>query len=1058
MALKPNPKVPGLWTDVAAKPGDPGTYGVIIGVSRYDHLADGKGPLARQKFPGLGQLNVSALTAYQFFDWLRGKYRYRNSPLTRCWLLLAPSDGEKALIDKDVVAHAIVPDFASCSRALNDWFTAMKDLSDEHPDAAKASRSVFFFSGHGVEFHIKKQCLLPSDFPIPHDQPAPLERIDKVVGTGNLVDAMNGVRVPHHFFFLDACRNDLDGLKGEMPIEGHPILPIPSVRGSYANSIFRFHATTTGTRAFQGEPPELTLFGQALMEALTAPPELNPDCDDAVCGIPAHKLICFLELKIPELLLHYPGYHQEPFSSVDARNPTTVIAQIAAPPAPAKPARVLDPCQRLDGDSVAFAVESLGPAPQKGFAQARESLRAMSGTLGRVSVLHSKLYDLSNRQAVTDFLVAKGGVYSLAFSPDGTRLAVAAGDGRARVWDATNGRLFGALGERGKPVSSLSFNRTGQVLASAAGAEGRVLLWDTATGRLMKDLGQIGLVVLSVALSPDGDRLVATTDDGRMRLVDLRNGGVRREFAGDGIRFRSVLFSPDGSRLAGIAADGQARLLDAATGNVVNNFRELGDAVLSVAFSPEGRRLAAATADGRNRLVDALVGRVIQEVGARSTNAPLSQIFSPDGRTLATADNEGQVRLVDVETGRPVLDLERFERGVISLAFSNGGRTLSAAGWNMEVGRIWTPEASDVARSDLAKKRASMLIGLERARARRDDATAGLIQERVQDLLRAEREIAQKAARWERQPVEPFLNDEAAQQLSSQIEIATATGDREHPFRTVEVPEWRLLGFDRLPGEGTYRVECGVSGKVRRFWLSLNGVPKPCVFSLLTGTEESTLFLLKLSSEGRDEAGVLQLARVRAELSASNQGVLGEAAVLWRRIDQGDVSEDVSRTGLQLIQAALESRPTSPLAALVSMIVLLRVGRDADTLQWADRFGQELAGWPDGAAVHVELLYRSQGRWDDPPRGVVGMLLAMKERGLPLTGDALGYLSDRIDTTLRFPRLDEADRAGLEQLRQAVRRALVPYRTGGFFCVFSGSLQEVDPLLLLLPAQPEKKP
>ncbi|HEU0298645.1 MAG TPA: hypothetical protein VFR37_04305, partial [Longimicrobium sp.] len=72
MALERSTTDPALWQDPGAGAG-PGTWAVVIGVSRYDHLPAPGGPPLQPAPPhdayGLGQLSVSALTAYRFFTW-----------------------------------------------------------------------------------------------------------------------------------------------------------------------------------------------------------------------------------------------------------------------------------------------------------------------------------------------------------------------------------------------------------------------------------------------------------------------------------------------------------------------------------------------------------------------------------------------------------------------------------------------------------------------------------------------------------------------------------------------------------------------------------------------------------------------------------------------------------------------------------------------------------------------------------------------------------------------------------------------------------------------------
>ena len=90
MTLTPHPTEPGLWVNPAWQEGTAGAFAVVVGVSRYPEIA--RRAEARRETYDLGQLGVSALTAFEFFRWLGEGYRVEGCPLALCWLLLSPTD------------------------------------------------------------------------------------------------------------------------------------------------------------------------------------------------------------------------------------------------------------------------------------------------------------------------------------------------------------------------------------------------------------------------------------------------------------------------------------------------------------------------------------------------------------------------------------------------------------------------------------------------------------------------------------------------------------------------------------------------------------------------------------------------------------------------------------------------------------------------------------------------------------------------------------------------------------------------------------------------------
>jgi serine/threonine protein kinase len=165
-----------------------------------------------------------------------------------------------------------------------------------------------------------------------------------------------------------------------------------------------------------------------------------------------------------------------------------------------------------------------------------------------------------------DLLTLKGHantVRSVAFSPNGKRLATGSGDRTVKLWDATTGQELATLKGHGDWVNSVAFSPDSKRLATGS-EDQTVRLWDAVTGQELTTLKGHGDAVSSVAFSPDGKRLATGSADRTIKLWDTATGQELTALKGHAGPVSSVTFSPDGKRLATGSGDHTVMLWDAA--------------------------------------------------------------------------------------------------------------------------------------------------------------------------------------------------------------------------------------------------------------------------------------------------------------------------------------------------------------------------------------------------------------------------------------------------------------------------------------------------------------
>jgi Caspase domain len=266
----------------------PGTHALVIGASRYRHLADGPAPTPAGSSFDLEQLSAAARSASEFAAWLLAEYRCPSAPLKSLRVLLSPSPGEQlAQAVTDLANPLPEATIASARDAIGEFRHAC--------DALRDNVGIVYVAGHGVQLTKTGAILLLTDF----GAPGQLTQLEGALDMAGIHAGMNHPGSARtQFWFVDACRQRPAIAKRFEAMEGALKLDVPN--GDTETSPL-FLAAATGTAAF-ARPGGLTLFADALLWALRRGALAAPE-DDGVSAwhVPVTSLIRRLPDRVQEL-------------------------------------------------------------------------------------------------------------------------------------------------------------------------------------------------------------------------------------------------------------------------------------------------------------------------------------------------------------------------------------------------------------------------------------------------------------------------------------------------------------------------------------------------------------------------------------------------------------------------------------------------------------------------------------------------------------------------------------------------------------------------------------
>jgi WD40 repeat protein len=287
-------------------------------------------------------------------------------------------------------------------------------------------------------------------------------------------------------------------------------------------------------------------------------------------------------------------------------------------------------------------------------------------------------------------------VNAVAFSPDGTLIAMGDQSGLVQVLDSATGSVLhtyqrieprnstvefvdlqkGTLPDTATPlefpVRRLSFHPvSGQQLAVAYD-DGEIPVFNALTGKISSPL-YTGRRTNVMGFSPNGAWLVVGSESGSVSIWNLANSNEKLPSFLHRGGVLALAFSARENRIATAGNDNTAVI----GLSIKKEFFRIGNQTLirDLTFSPDGSRLVTASADRRIRVWDALNG--VELLAMAQDGSVTEVVFSSNGQWLATTGDDRTARVWDAATGEEIFQIPLNASGSL-LAFCNDDKWLTS--------------------------------------------------------------------------------------------------------------------------------------------------------------------------------------------------------------------------------------------------------------------------------------------------------------------------------------------------------------------------------------------
>lgn len=268
----------------------------------------------------------------------------------------------------------------------------------------------------------------------------------------------------------------------------------------------------------------------------------------------------------------------------------------------------------------------------------------------------AKVWDASTGKLLLEYSGHQGyKIEKIVFEPfdtHGNRIASCGSDKTAKIWDSQNGQTLVSYGGHGETVYSLAFSPDGTKFA-CAGSDIHVL--DSISGELIYSYTQHVGRVLDLSFSADSQLLASCESLGKeIHVIDANDGSLVAKHNVFGFEASAVSFSHRGVKIAAAGKNSSLKnlicILDALTG-VISNSYLLSDSwrITDLDFALDDQAVAFSDWNKKVTLWTIPTNSVVSYLN--HANVVSSVAFSPDSVHMASGDYYGVAALWDKATG-----------------------------------------------------------------------------------------------------------------------------------------------------------------------------------------------------------------------------------------------------------------------------------------------------------------------------------------------------------------------------------------------------------------------